>query len=187
MGIGPAGLSATAIAKQRGLKYIAIEQDQIVATIQQTYQAGKYVYFNPADQSVKGGIRLDGPGSAKETMIESWMSTVSSNGLVINEFESCKKISREGDRFVVETQQERTRQLISYMARRVILAIGNRGTPMRLNVRGEDLRMRVESVPTVANQFCSQCGAGRVSENKFCIECGARFAEKTAPPAFRRR
>ncbi len=47
IGIGPAGLSATAIAKQRGLKYIAIEQDQIVATIQQTYQAGKYVYFNP--------------------------------------------------------------------------------------------------------------------------------------------
>ncbi|MBK6799084.1 MAG: NAD(P)-binding domain-containing protein [Acidobacteria bacterium] len=182
IGIGPAGLSATAIAKQRGLKYIAIEQDQIVATIQQTYQAGKYVYFNPADQSVKGGIRLDGPGSAKETMIESWMSTVSSNGLVINEFESCKKISREGDHFVVETQQERTRQLVKYTARRVILAIGNRGTPMRLNVRGEDLRMPVESAPTVANQFCSQCGAGRVSENKFCIECGARFAEKTAPP-----
>src|SRR4030095_9354299 len=45
IGVGPAGLSATAIAKQRGLKYIAIEQDQVAATIQQTYPAGKYVFF----------------------------------------------------------------------------------------------------------------------------------------------
>src|SRR5262249_32982191 len=41
IGIGPAGLSATAIAKQRGLKYIAIEQGQVLATIQQFHQAGK--------------------------------------------------------------------------------------------------------------------------------------------------
>src|SRR6185369_8272321 len=36
VGIGPAGLSATALAKQRGLKYVALEQDQVVGTIQQT-------------------------------------------------------------------------------------------------------------------------------------------------------
>jgi NAD-dependent dihydropyrimidine dehydrogenase PreA subunit len=46
IGIGPAGLSATAIAKQRGLKYIAVEQDKVVSTIQ-NYPAGKYVFFKP--------------------------------------------------------------------------------------------------------------------------------------------
>src|SRR5262249_31153120 len=38
IGVAPAGLSATALAAQRGLKYVAIEQDQIAGTIQQTYQ-----------------------------------------------------------------------------------------------------------------------------------------------------
>ena len=37
-----------------------LEQDQVAATIQQTYQAGKYIYYNPVDQPVKGGIKLDG-------------------------------------------------------------------------------------------------------------------------------
>src|SRR5262249_36861784 len=92
IGIGPAGLSATALAKQRGLKYIALEQDQVVGTIQQTYQAGKYVYFNPADKPAGGGIKLEGPGAPKEAMIGSWMETVRSNGLIINEYESCKSV-----------------------------------------------------------------------------------------------
>src|SRR5262249_44316458 len=95
IGVGPAGLSAPALAAQRGLKYVAIEQDQIVGTIHQTYQAGKYVYFNPVDQQVKGGIKLDGAGAVKEQMIGSWMETVNSNNLVINEFESCKDVRRD--------------------------------------------------------------------------------------------
>src|SRR5215813_8913850 len=132
IGVGPAGLSATALAAQRGLKYVAIEQDQIAGTIQQTYQAGKYVYFNPIDQSVKGGIRLDGAGAVKEQMIGSWMETVSSNSLVINEYESCKDVKPDGDAFVIETEREKTRQRVKYRARRVILAIGNRGAPMKL-------------------------------------------------------
>jgi NAD-dependent dihydropyrimidine dehydrogenase PreA subunit len=68
VGIGPAGLSAAALAAQRGLKYVAIEQDEVAATIQQTYQAGKYIYFNPTDQPVKGGIKLDGAGASKQQM-----------------------------------------------------------------------------------------------------------------------
>src|SRR6266542_1680627 len=100
VGIGPAGLSAAALAAQRGLKYVAIEQDQVAATIQQTYQAGKYIYFNPVDQPVKGGIELDGAGAIKEQMLGSWMDTVRSNGVVINEFEGCKDVKRDGDVFV---------------------------------------------------------------------------------------
>ncbi|MDQ3010906.1 MAG: NAD(P)-binding domain-containing protein, partial [Acidobacteriota bacterium] len=131
IGIGPAGLSATALARQRGLKYIALEQDQVVGTIQQTYQAGKYVFFNPADKAVKGGIELAGPGASKETMISSWMDTVRSNGLVINEYESCKSVKSAGEVFIVEAEQEKAKRKVQYSARRVILAIGNRGMPMK--------------------------------------------------------
>ncbi|MEP7270597.1 MAG: 4Fe-4S dicluster domain-containing protein [Acidobacteriota bacterium] len=69
IGLGPAGLSAVVTAEKRGLKYVALDQEQVLATIQQTYQAGKYVYFNPTDKETQGGIVLDGPGSVKEDMV----------------------------------------------------------------------------------------------------------------------
>jgi len=184
VGIGPAGLSATALARQRGLKYIALEQDQIVGTIQQTYQAGKYVFFNPADKPTKGGIKLDGPGAPKESMIGSWMDTVKSNGLVINEFESCKSIKpagpagQAGDLFIVETEQEKAKRKMQYSARRVILAIGNRGMPMKLNVPGEDLKIVVTGTEMVMPTFCNKCGEKRFGENKFCQSCGNPYVPK---------
>ncbi|MGE0132101.1 MAG: NAD(P)-binding domain-containing protein [Blastocatellales bacterium] len=182
IGIGPAGLSAAALAAQRGLKYIAIEQDQVVATIQQTYQAGKYVYFNPVDQPVKGGIKLEGAGAAKEQMIGAWMHTVKSNGVVINEYEGCKDVKPDGDVFIVETEQEKTKQRVEYRARRVILAIGNRGTPMRLKVPGEDLKITITPTEMVLPQFCNRCGAKRTREYKFCQQCGYKYVPKQARP-----
>jgi len=180
IGVGPAGLSATALAAQRGLKYVAIEQDQIAGTIQQTYQAGKYVYFNPIDQSVKGGIKLDGAGAVKEQMIGSWMETVSSNSLVINEYESCKDVKPDGDAFIIETEREKTRQRVKYRARRVILAIGNRGAPMKLNVAGEDLKITVTPRAAVLPYFCNECGAKRDGDNAFCQQCGAKYIPRPA-------
>jgi len=178
VGIGPAGLSATALAKQRGLKYIAIEQDQIVGTIQQTYQAGKYVYFNPVDKPVEGGIRLDGAGAAKEVMIGSWMETIRSNGLVINEFESCKSVKPAGELFIIETEQEKAKRRAQYSARRVILAIGNRGTPMKLGVDGEDTKVTVTATEMVMPAFCNKCGQQRTGDYKFCQNCGNQFVPK---------
>ncbi len=182
IGIGPAGLSAAALAAQRGLKYVAIEQDQVVATIQQTYQAGKYVYFNPVDQPIKGGIKLDGAGAVKEEMIGSWMQTVASNGVVINEYESCVNVRPDGDVFIVETEQDRPKQSVEYRARRVILAIGNRGAPMRLNVPGEDLKITITPTEKVLPQFCNKCGAKRAGDYQFCQRCGNQFIPKQAKP-----
>lgn len=183
IGIGPAGLSATAIARQRGLNYIAIEQDQIVATIQQTYQAGKYVYFNPVDQPVTGGIVLEGAGAPKEAMIGAWMETVRQSGIEVNEFERCSNIVRDGDLFLVETEQERSRRAMQYRVRRVVIAIGNRGTPMRLGVPGEDLKIRVVPEKPVYPDNCEKCGVPRVGIDKFCQNCGTRYELRT-PPAY---
>jgi thioredoxin reductase len=182
VGIGPAGLSAAALAAQRGLKYVAIEQDQIAATIQQTYQAGKYIYYNPVDQPVKGGIKLDGAGAIKEQMLGSWMMTVKSNGVVINEFESCKDVKRDGDVFIVVTDQDKTKERVEYRARRVVLAIGNRGTPMRLNVPGEDIKMIVTPTGMVLPQFCNKCGEKRAGDYTFCQRCGFKYIPKQAKP-----
>lgn len=188
IGIGPAGLSATALAKQRGLKYIALEQDKIVATIDQTYQAGKYVYFNPVEKPVIGGINLAGAGATKEVMIGSWMETIRSNGLVINQFESCKSVKPAGEAggfFIVETEQEKNKRKMQYSVRRVILAIGNRGTPMRLGVAGEDAKVTVTATEMVMPAFCNKCGEKRIGDFRFCQTCGQQFVPKLKQrPAF---
>ncbi len=182
IGIGPAGLSATAIAKQRGLKYIAIEQDQVVATIQKTHQAGKLLYFKPDGVKVMGGIPLPDAPAPKEVMIQSWMETMKSQQLRINEFESCTGIEPDGVAFVVTTEQDETKQRMRYKARRVILAIGNRGAAMRLKAPGEELKIKVTPTEPVLPSFCDKCGARRLRQSKFCRECGAKYASIIPAP-----
>ena len=182
IGIGPAGLSATALAKQRGLKYVAIEQDQVAATIQQTYPAGKYVFFKPDTVDTKGGIELPGAGATKEAMLGSWMQTMLSHQLKINEWESCKSVKPDNDLFVVTTEQDKTKEKVQYKTRRVILAIGNRGTPMRLRVPGEESKIKVTPTESAFPAFCNECGTKREGQNQFCHECGAKYAAAIPSP-----
>ena len=110
------------------------------------------------------------------------METVKSNGVVINEFEGCKDIKRDGDVFVVVTDQDKTKQRMEYRSRRVVLAIGNRGTPMKLNVPGEDLKMIVTPTGMILPQFCNKCGDKRTGDYKFCQRCGFKYIPKPAKP-----
>lgn len=64
IGIGPGGASAAATAQEKGLKYIAIEQDKVLATIQ-LYPKGKYIFFKPDTKDWAGGIPVAGLGLAK--------------------------------------------------------------------------------------------------------------------------
>src|SRR5712691_11461163 len=89
IGIGPAGLSAAVLAKQHNLKYVGIERAQILATIV-AYPKNKYLFFKPESMEARGGVRADGAGTQRETLLESWIGTMMSRGVVINEHEECK-------------------------------------------------------------------------------------------------
>ncbi|HEU4388006.1 MAG TPA: NAD(P)-binding domain-containing protein, partial [Blastocatellia bacterium] len=180
VGVGPAGLSAAVIAKQRGLRYVAIEQDKVVATIQ-AYPAGKYVFFKPDTVQAKGGIPLPGPGDKKETMIESWIATMRNTGVLVNEEESCKDIKRQGNVFLITTEKDKLKEQASYTARRVILAIGNRGTPMRLGVSGEDMKIMIQP-PPVMPKFCPKCGTPPRGTQSFCGHCGETLPRRAGQP-----
>ncbi len=142
IGVGPAGLSAAVIAKQHNLKYVGIERAQILATIV-AYPKNKYLFFKPESMPARGGVRVDGPGTQRETLLESWLGTMMSQGVVINEYEECKTVKRasDGDYFIVETEKTARGEQCSYRARRVVLAVGNRGAPMRLGAPGENLKI----------------------------------------------
>ncbi len=145
IGIGPAGLSAAIKAKQFNLKYVGIEQDKVLATID-AYPANKYVFFKPETMESRGAIDVDGAGLQREVILESWTNEMNSNGVTINENESCKSIKRaeDGDYFTLQTEQGVDKDKVTYRARRVILALGNRGTPMKLRLTGEEMKVTRE-------------------------------------------
>jgi thioredoxin reductase len=68
---------------------------------------------------------------------------MNNSGVVINEGESCKKVEKasDGDYFVVQTEKGLEREKVSYKARRIVLALGNRGTPMKLRLPGEEMKV----------------------------------------------
>jgi thioredoxin reductase/ferredoxin-like protein FixX len=64
IGIGPGGASAAAAAHDAGLRYIGIEQNNILSTID-LYPKGKYIFFKPDTKDWDGGIPVVGLGLAK--------------------------------------------------------------------------------------------------------------------------
>lgn len=142
IGIGPAGLSAAITAQQYNLRYVGLEQDKVLATIE-AYPKGKYVFFKPETMPSRGSIVVDGAGEQREKILDAWTGAMRTNGVVINEGESCKGIKKaeDGDYFAVQTEKGSEKEKITYRARRVVLALGNRGTPMKLRLPGEEMRV----------------------------------------------
>jgi len=64
IGIGPGGASAAASAQELGLRYVGIEQTNILSTID-LYPKGKYIFFKPDTKDWSGGIPVTGLGLSK--------------------------------------------------------------------------------------------------------------------------
>ncbi len=67
-------------------------------------------------------------------------------GVRINEYESCKAVTRaeDGDYFTVATERGNEKVPQSYRARRVVISIGLRGAPNRLRLPNEDMKFSIE-------------------------------------------
>jgi thioredoxin reductase (NADPH) len=142
VGVGPAGLSAAITAQRLGLSYAAVEQDRVLATIE-AYPANKYVFFKPETMDSRGGVRPEGAGTQREVILAEWRRALRVAGVTVNEQESCKSVKKadDGDYFVVRTERGVEKKPVTYNARRVVLALGNRGTPMKLRVPGEESKV----------------------------------------------
>ena len=79
----------------------------------------------------------------REAILADWARALRETGVSVNEQESCKSVRRaeDGDYFVVQTERGAGKERVTYNARRVVLALGNRGTPMKLKVPGEELKV----------------------------------------------
>jgi thioredoxin reductase (NADPH) len=130
VGCGPAGLGATATAKARGLRYVTLERMTPASTLR-TYPRAKFVQATPIDILEYGSFFLEGD-TTREDLIREWEKIISQAGLVIQDREEVVAVQPREGYFSVRTAREH-----EYRTRTVVLAIGLRGHPRRLNVAGE--------------------------------------------------
>ncbi len=129
-GAGPAGIAASLAAKARKLNYLTLEQDSLGGTVAH-FPRGKLVMTAPATLPLYGRIKFNEIG--KEELLRFWTGIAQDHRLNIAFGERIEAIEQKDGRFVVRTSSRRL------SARAVLLAIGRRGTPRRLDVPGEDL------------------------------------------------
>lgn len=130
VGAGPAGLSAALRAGELGLSCTVLDQQGPGGTILQ-YPRRKLVMVQPVEIPTLG--RLPRHEYAKEELLEIWLGLHRDRQLDVRTDRRVTGIAGAGDGFRVITAEE------TFQARRVLLALGRRGTPRRLNVPGEEL------------------------------------------------
>ncbi len=129
-GAGPAGLSASLAAHQCGLHYVTLEQGEVAATIR-NYPRHKFLMAEPIEMPLYGSLYI-GDGT-KESLLSVWETILVNTGVRVRTGEGVRGIRRQQDVFAVETAKG------TYTARNVVLALGKRGTPRKLDVPGEEL------------------------------------------------
>jgi thioredoxin reductase (NADPH) len=131
VGAGPAGFAASLAATKYKLRFLTIEQESFGGTVAH-FPRGKVVMTAPATLPL--GFKLKFRTVSKEKLLQVWNDIYRKTGLKgkIRYGEEVKSIVRRGDSFEVRTTGN------SYLTASVLLAIGRRGTPRKLNVEGEE-------------------------------------------------
>jgi thioredoxin reductase (NADPH) len=131
VGAGPAGFAASLAATKYKLKFVTVEQDTFGGTVAH-FPRGKVVMTAPANLPLGG--KLNFRTVSKEKLLQVWRDVYRRTGLKgkIRYGEEVKAITRQGDAFEVRTTRG------AYLTAAVLLAIGRRGTPRKLNVEGEE-------------------------------------------------
>lgn len=129
VGAGPAGISASLEAKKRKLKFVTLEQDTLGGTVS-NFPRAKIVMTSPMDLPLYGKIKLT--ETSKSELLDLWNEVLTKNNIKINEQEKVEKIEKQGDLIIVQTTKNH------YTSKAVLLAIGRRGSPRKLDVPGEE-------------------------------------------------
>jgi thioredoxin reductase/Pyruvate/2-oxoacid:ferredoxin oxidoreductase delta subunit len=129
VGAGPAGFSASLSAIQHKLRFLTIEQDSFGGTVAH-FPRGKLVMTAPVILPLVGTLKFR--EVSKEDLLKVWLDVARKTGLKVNYGEQVETITQSGSEFTVQTARA------SYRTASVLLAIGRRGTPRKLEVEGED-------------------------------------------------
>jgi thioredoxin reductase/NAD-dependent dihydropyrimidine dehydrogenase PreA subunit len=130
VGAGPAGISASLAAKEAGLRFVTVEQEDSLGGSIYHYPRRKVAMTAPMTLPIVG--KFNKYEISKEELLMFWSRITRDNDIRINFTEHMEAISKTGNGFLVKTSKD------SYRAKNVLLAIGRRGTPRKLGVPGEE-------------------------------------------------
>ncbi len=128
IGAGPAGISASLQAKKEGLRFITVDQEDLGGTIF-TYPRQKLVMVQPMELPLHGPVKLR--EVEKEPLLALLTEVVLKHELDIRQGEKVTAIKPDKNHYRVTTSKG------EYETRKVLLAIGRRGTPRKIGCPGE--------------------------------------------------
>jgi len=131
IGAGPAGISASLTAKKLGLSFVTLEQDSLGGTVF-TFPRSKVVMTNPMDLPLYGKVKLF--DTSKQELLNIWNDALGKNNIAIQEntkVESIVPMMNDTFKLVSTDGKE-------IIANHVLIAIGRRGSPCKLNIPGEE-------------------------------------------------
>lgn len=131
VGAGPAGVSAALTALEHGLKPVVLEQEQHLGGTVLHYPRRKLVLVQDVDLPL--ATHLASAEYTKETLLELLERLIRQARLPVRFGQRVTDVRRESGLFTVTAAES------PIQARFVVLALGRRGTPRKLNVPGEDL------------------------------------------------
>ncbi len=129
VGAGPAGFSATLAAMEHRLRHVTVEQDSFGGTVAH-FPRGKLVMTQPATLPIYGKVTFR--EISKEDLLAFWNRVAKDTGLRVSFGERVENITQTGSCFEVKTTKT------THRANSVLLCIGRRGTPRKLDVPGEE-------------------------------------------------
>jgi thioredoxin reductase len=127
IGAGPAGLSAALRARELGLACAVFEQSTIAATVR-AFPRGKIVHDPPLELPLEGSLWLR--ESTKEELLGQWARIVRTHRLDVRENHRATAVRRVEEGLLLELESPDGAKTVR--ARRVVLAVGRRGTPRTL-------------------------------------------------------
>ncbi len=129
IGAGPAGISGSLNAKKHGLKFLLLEQDTLGGTVF-TFPRKKIVMTAPMDLPLFGKIKLF--ETSKAELLDLWHTVMDKHNISVTENSKVESIVSEEGIFKISTIKGE-----QFTSATVLLAIGRRGTPRKLNIPGE--------------------------------------------------
>ncbi len=129
IGSGPAGFSASLAAIEKKLDYVVLEQEAFGGTVAH-YPRGKIIMTQAMNFPILGKTNFS--EISKEELMRFWQDSAQKTGIKINYSECAEKITVEGNVINIKTSKA------VHKTQNVLLAIGRRGTPRKLDVPGEN-------------------------------------------------
>jgi len=129
IGSGPAGLSAFLSCRRFGLPSVCLEKDDTANTIK-NFPKKKVVMAEPVDMPLYGPLWIG--NTTREKLLEVWGKILRTTKAPITTGAKLESVRKDGDRFVVSASGK------DFVCDKIILALGTRGNPRRLDVPGEN-------------------------------------------------